>query len=552
MITASVIRLSSLSVTAAAAFAAVPLQRKSEEIPRSEKGFLGKCRHLFGAQDPYNGQLMTEKEKVKMSAIINELVDLSDDISEDEEQVIFEFAVDKIVSVMSADLTPVHHAMAKGHHRPLPASMVEMMSTRLYGHVDSSVSLPFLDRVDEARLKRSVIALVMHAMASDSTLQEVVELKNAKPIIVEVLTKGIANVFFDPEERANLVEALSINIKNVPFMPIGVLQMTLDYYIRYVGDHILEALTLTTDECLNGKRGDLGATYSEHHKQGAYAAVCLVELRDTEEIRRKEEEEEEEEDKAGLLLGSAAVAVGSAVVEKGSSSISISTACAEAGSKVPRKGTAPEAGSTERSLLSNALFDASGLVLFAEIEACADDGGAGGMDAAEAREEAAAALEEVEDAGAVAAVASLKAATATATVHNHSLFHAVIHHSDRSHHSFEILLRRNLASLLLLEFSPLLHRLLPFGVPLEKRAEICFKVAASLLSTCDFSKLEAFMKGSQQTPDDFQLASASSASASSSSTSAVGASNETQQKSDRRSSFASASSQFRATHARHK
>ena len=43
--------------------------------------------------------------------------------------------------------------------------------------------------------------------------------------------------------------------------------MTLDHYIRSVGDHILEALTVTTDECLNGARGELGAAYSEQHKQ---------------------------------------------------------------------------------------------------------------------------------------------------------------------------------------------------------------------------------------------------------------------------------------------
>jgi hypothetical protein len=91
--------------------------------------------------------------------------------------------------------------------------------------------------------------------------------------------------------------------------------------------------------------------------------------------------------------------------------------------------------------------------------------------------------------------------------------------------SFEILLRRNLACLLLLEFSQLL-----IWTTLEKRAEICFKVlcllliilhtshlylelsdvlfyilcttqvASSLLSTCDFSKFEAFMKGSHETP----------------------------------------------------
>lgn len=43
----------------------------------------------------------------------------------------------------------------------------------------------------------------------------------AKPIIVDMLTKGIANVFFEPKERKNLVETLSTNIKNVPFMPVG-------------------------------------------------------------------------------------------------------------------------------------------------------------------------------------------------------------------------------------------------------------------------------------------------------------------------------------------
>lgn len=55
-----------------------------------------------------------------------------------------------------------------------------MMSTRLFERVDSAVRLPFLDEVDEARLKRCVIALIMHAMATDTPMEEVIKLKHGK------------------------------------------------------------------------------------------------------------------------------------------------------------------------------------------------------------------------------------------------------------------------------------------------------------------------------------------------------------------------------------
>lgn len=322
------------------------------------------------SRDPYDGQLMTKQEKFKMCALINELVDLSENISEEEEQVIFEFAVDKIVRVLSEDLTPIHHAMVKGHHTPLPDAMVEMMSTRLFERVDTAVRLPFLDAVDEARVKRSVIALVMRAMATDDPIEDIVELKNAKPIIVDILSKGIANVFFDPKERQNLVEALSVNIKNVPFVPVGLVNTVLDWCVCFVGDHILNALTVTTDECLDGAKGDLGAAYSESHKQGAYAAVCLVEIQEAQRLEEEEEEEseeEEEEDENGPEDGEG---IASDDLEHAEAEVERKEAVYEKAVAVATRARAKETDANER-------------VLVADIEASADDGGGGDVDANE-------------------------------------------------------------------------------------------------------------------------------------------------------------------------
>jgi hypothetical protein len=51
--------------------------------------------------------LLSIKERQKMCTLINDLVDL-DRFSEAEEQVIFEFAIEKIVKLLDEDLTPIH------------------------------------------------------------------------------------------------------------------------------------------------------------------------------------------------------------------------------------------------------------------------------------------------------------------------------------------------------------------------------------------------------------------------------------------------------------
>ena len=98
-----------------------------------------------------------------MCTLINDLVDL-DRFTEAEEQVIFTFAIDKIVKVLDEDLTPIHYAMAHGKHQPLSRANADVLMARLYDHVSTEVRLPFLDEVDERRIKRCVIALIVHSM----------------------------------------------------------------------------------------------------------------------------------------------------------------------------------------------------------------------------------------------------------------------------------------------------------------------------------------------------------------------------------------------------
>ena len=111
--------------------------------------------------------------------------------------------------------------MAHGTHKPLSKANADVLESRLLEHVSAEVRLPFLDDVDERRIKRCVIALIVHAMATELPLEKVIDLENAKPIVVDILTRGIVSMFFEPEERSRLVDTLSSNVKNVPFVPIG-------------------------------------------------------------------------------------------------------------------------------------------------------------------------------------------------------------------------------------------------------------------------------------------------------------------------------------------
>ena len=117
--------------------------------------------------------------------------------------------------------------MAHGDHTPLSKDKGKNLEARLFDHISTAVQLPFLDDIDERRIKRCVIALIVHSMMTDIPLQSVVEPENAKPIVVDILTKGIVNVFFEAEEKARLIEKLSQNVKNVPFVPIGIINLAL-------------------------------------------------------------------------------------------------------------------------------------------------------------------------------------------------------------------------------------------------------------------------------------------------------------------------------------
>jgi len=74
--------------------------------------------------------------------------------------------------------------------------------------------------------------------ATDLPLEKVIDLENAKPIVVDILTRGIVSMFFEPEERTHLIDALSSNVKNVPFVPIGVVNLALEQGVSFVASYI--------------------------------------------------------------------------------------------------------------------------------------------------------------------------------------------------------------------------------------------------------------------------------------------------------------------------
>eukprot|EP01043_Picozoa_sp_COSAG02_P041649 COSAG02_NODE_3469_length_6691_cov_9.305218_8_plen_508_part_00 len=185
----------------------------------------------------------TEQEITTIATLINYCIDL-DHFSEDEEQKIFEHAVANCVDAISHVLPEPYALLVaqSGAGTGLDDKMAHALSNRLVRYVRSEVPLPYLDKDDEKMLVQCVVALVCESMRVSHRIEVVCQPENAAEVIVNVFMKGPIGVLFEEEERAQLVDTVIGNIKDVPFVPEAVMVRLLNLAIDWVAAHFEEAL----------------------------------------------------------------------------------------------------------------------------------------------------------------------------------------------------------------------------------------------------------------------------------------------------------------------
>lgn len=202
---------------------------------------------LAGIVDRQNHPMMSDAEIVSVATLINDMVDLQF-FDEAEEQIIFEHCVRNVATEIERALTPVHLSMIHaGLRQGISEEHAQCLQKRLFEHVDMTVKFPFLDACEARRIKKCVIALVVHCMATGKTIMEICE-DGAHDMFVDILMKSIVSRFFDETEKAELTGEIAESMSNVPFVPLSLVVAVIRRVINCVGEYVSEALVMTYTE----------------------------------------------------------------------------------------------------------------------------------------------------------------------------------------------------------------------------------------------------------------------------------------------------------------
>ena len=201
--------------------------------------------HTTITRTPRCRRLVSRREACELARLINLLVDI-EGLHEEHEQEIFEFAVIRVLNEVAEALpdaylefaTRQHHL--KWQHLEISRDHTDALCQRLMEHARRRCSLPFLDAADEARVIGAVVVIVSHAMLSGNTIGLLCSPSSAhtRHLVVDVLLKGVMARYFDPAERESMIKAVTVNIKNIPFVPLAIVEHAIDSCVQRVGLHI--------------------------------------------------------------------------------------------------------------------------------------------------------------------------------------------------------------------------------------------------------------------------------------------------------------------------
>jgi hypothetical protein len=161
----------------------------------------------------------------KIAGVINAAVDL-DYFDEHEETAIFEHSVAKLMTQILQVLPSPFKALIKsGTGTGIDDETAVWLKERLLKYVRKEVSLPYLEEVNEYRVCRCVVELLVESMKQNQSFERVCHISISGPLFVNVFVKGSVDLLSD-EGRDKTVEMMVENFQ-VPTHPSLFLSVSL-------------------------------------------------------------------------------------------------------------------------------------------------------------------------------------------------------------------------------------------------------------------------------------------------------------------------------------
>lgn len=190
--------------------------------------------------------ICTDEELHHIAAMINKLVDLPC-WTEAQEQELFEDATMRCIEAVATVLTPPFYDMLRCRSMGLEeGESTQSLQRSLVAVCLKTCDFPYLDEQDKRRVVRAVTQVLVGAMKRGQEMASFARCVNTEEaghdIVVEVFMAGAMDVVFDEETRHKMVQDMAVWIKNVPLIPVSMLEVICERIIRSFSTVLSEAL----------------------------------------------------------------------------------------------------------------------------------------------------------------------------------------------------------------------------------------------------------------------------------------------------------------------
>lgn len=186
-----------------------------------------------------------DREVKKVASLINKLVDLPH-WTEAQEQELFENATAACLEAVASTLPPPFLDLLCSKALGLEDHAAAEVGERLVEICRKECRFPYLDEQDKRRIIRAVVFLLVEAMKKGQDLKSLTDMldenASANKIIVHVFMAGAMDVFFDEEMRRELVQDMTAYVKEVPFMPMTLVEKIVESILRVFSGFLADAL----------------------------------------------------------------------------------------------------------------------------------------------------------------------------------------------------------------------------------------------------------------------------------------------------------------------
>ncbi|OQR89774.1 hypothetical protein ACHHYP_06059 [Achlya hypogyna] len=207
----------------------------------------------------------------KLATLINGIVDLPY-MDEDEEQEIFEHAVERIITSMQ-EFLPKSYWSRILTSKPLPEEEREVLRQRMVAFLQSFMQLPYLSDEDQKLVIHGVVAVVADAMG-DTKLDEILDREVPPLPLVGIFIRGAMGI-----ENVALIREQCQNLLQLP-LPISIPRPIEDYVVNHVVDTLVSVLGESIDsslkECFVSSCGAKTATSQDDFIQVLRANTTIL------------------------------------------------------------------------------------------------------------------------------------------------------------------------------------------------------------------------------------------------------------------------------------